>query len=90
MRWTQPPAPMNVEQEKKVWDSHDSQEETAVRSTDDRSSRRWSFLSRDGAKGPQRDSRHLSTVQSEGMRTELKSMFEDTEEVDDVVPGLAR
>lgn len=36
-----------------------------------------------------RDDRHLSTVQSQGMRTELKSTFEDIEELN-VVPGLAK
>lgn len=78
------------------WESQDSQDDTAVRSNMDRSDRssgRWSFLSRKDStklKVPgQKDSRHLSTVQSEGMRTELKSMFEDNEEVD-VMPGLAK
>lgn len=92
VKWSQPPPPMKIEPVKE-WESQDSQEETAVRSNVDRSSGRWSFLSRGNStklKVPgQRDSRHLSTVQSEGMRTELKSMFEDNEEVD-VMPGLAR
>ena len=79
----------------KEWASQDSQEGTAVPSTaqTDMSSKRWSFLSRHGSfkkAGSKNDQeqKHMTTIKSEGPRTELKSMFE-ADEGKDFVPGLA-
>lgn len=70
----------------------DSRDETAVPSTADGSSRRWSFLSRKTST-VSKGNRHggdLSTIRSEyGPRTELRSVFEN-EEIGDFIPGLAK
>ena len=86
------PAPPPMGSPEKSWVSQDSHDETAVpsiedrSSTTDRSSKRWSFLSRKtkSSKGGE-----LSTVSESGPRTELKSVF-DSEEVGDCIPGLAK
>ncbi|MCJ1280196.1 hypothetical protein MMC21_008023 [Puttea exsequens] len=85
VRWGQPPLPTKVEPIK-AWDSRDSQDWTTWRSTGDRSSKRWSFWS-GTRRGDAGSSRHLSTVQSEGMRTDVKELFDHG---DDILPGLAK
>ena len=84
------PAPPPMGSPEKSWVSQDSHDETAVPSTADRSSKRWSFLSRKtSAKARANGPAHVSTDKSEyGPRTELKSVFE-SEDVGDVIPGLA-
>ena len=85
------PAPPPMGSPEKSWVSQDSHDETAVPSTAEGSSKRWSFLSRKtSTKSKTNGHVHLSTVRSEyGPRTELKSMFE-TEEIGDFIPGLAK
>lgn len=85
------PAPPPMGSPEKSWVSHDSHDETAVPSTVDRSSKRWSFLSRKtSTKNSVNAHGHVSTTRSEyGPRTELKSVFE-TEEIGDFIPGLAK
>ncbi|CAD6564939.1 MAG: hypothetical protein ASARMPREDX12_004514 [Alectoria sarmentosa] len=85
------PAPLPMGTPEKSWVSQDSHDETAVPSTADRSTKRWSFLSRkESTKSDFNGPGHLSNIKSEyGPRTELKSVFE-TEEVGDFIPGLAR
>ena len=86
-----PPPPMR--QPVKGWESQDS---TAVPSTahTDRSSKRWSVLSRGGSTMDKRrakdgdDQKHMTTIKSEAPRTELKSMYEE-EEGKEFIPGLA-
>ena len=83
----------------KEWQSQDSQDGTAVPSTaqTDLSSKRWSLLSkaesyRDKFRGREahdHHQKHMTTIKSEGPRTELKSMFEE-EEGREFVPGIAR
>ncbi|KAM0800927.1 hypothetical protein BDR22DRAFT_888942 [Usnea florida] len=86
------PAPPPMGSPEKSWVSQDSHDETAVpsiedrSSTADRSSKRWSFLSR---KTKSSRGGELSTVSESGPRTELKSVF-DSEEVGDCIPGLAK
>ena len=85
-----------MRQPSKEWASQDSQDGTAVPSTAQTnvSSKRWSFLSKaestrnklNGKDGD--DRRHMTTIKSEGPRTELKSMFE-VEEAKECIPGLA-
>ena len=84
------PAPPPMGSPEKSWVSQDSHDETAVPSTVDGSSKRWSFLSRKTSKKSRVNGHGLpSTTRSEnGPRTELKSIFE-TEEVGDFIPGLA-
>ena len=92
--FSNPPPPMR--QPSKEWASQDSQDGTAVPSTAQTnvSSKRWSFLSKaestrnklNGKDGD--DRRHMTTIKSEGPRTELKSMFE-VEEAKECIPGLA-
>ena len=92
--FSNPPPPMR--EPTKEWESHDSQDGTAVPSTaqTDLSSKRWSLLSkaesvRDKLRWREsNDPRHMTTIKSEAARTELKSMFEE-EEGKDFVPGLA-
>ncbi|KAL6716814.1 hypothetical protein ACLMJK_004726 [Lecanora helva] len=89
-----PPPPMRSPA--KEWISQDSQGDTAVPSTaqTDRSSKRWSLVSRAGEmmdkrRGQGDDQRkNMTTIKSEGPRTELKSMYEE-EEGKEFVPGLA-
>lgn len=91
------PAPPPMGKPDKSWVSQDSHDETAVPSTADRSSKRWSFLSRKISAKPKVNGHghghgyeHVSSIRSEyGPRTELKSVFE-MEEVGDFIPGLAR
>ncbi|KAF6225245.1 hypothetical protein HO133_010442 [Letharia lupina] len=85
------PAPPPMGSPETSWVSQDSHDETAVPSTADRSSKRWSFLSRKTSTKPKLDGHgYLSTLRSEyGPRTELRSVFE-TEEVGDFIPGLAK
>lgn len=85
------PAPQPMGSPEKSWVSQDSHDETAVPSTADRSSKRWSFLSRKtSTKNKVNGHGHVLTTRSEyGPRTELKSVFE-TEEIGDFIPGLAR
>ena len=79
----------------KEWQSQDSRDGTAVPSTaqTDRSSRRWSFLSGSGFSKEKMRVRegeipqHMTTIKSEGPRTDLKSMSED-EEGKEFIPGL--
>lgn len=75
----------------KSWVSQDSHDETAVPSTPDRSSKRWSFLGRKTpTKAKIQKYEYRTTTESEyGPRTELKSVFE-AEEIGDFVPGLAK
>ncbi len=85
------PAPPPMGSPEKSWVSQDSHDETAVPSTADTSSKRWSFLSRKAStKSKIEGHGYLSTIRSEyGPRTELKSMFE-AEEIGDFIPGLAK
>ncbi|KAF6230615.1 hypothetical protein HO173_011152 [Letharia columbiana] len=85
------PAPPPMGPPETSWVSRDSHDETAVPSTADRSSKRWSFLSRKTSTKPKLDGHgYLSTMRSEyGPRTELRSVFE-TDEVGDFIPGLAK
>ena len=88
------PAPPPMGAPEKSWVSQDSHDETAVPSTADRSSKRWSFMSRKVSTKPKANGHgDISTIKSDmkseyGPRTELKSVFE-TEEVGDFIPGLA-
>ena len=93
------PLPPSRRGSDKNWESQDSQEGTAVPSTagaTDVSSRRWSFLSRHGSfmsKVREKDvegNRHMTTIQSDGPRTELKSLFEVGEGEGEMIPGIAR
>ena len=83
------PAPPPMGSPEKSWVSQDNHDETAVPSAMDRSSKRWSFLSRKtSTKSDFIGHGHPRTTTSEyGPRTELKSIFE-TEE-GDFIPGLA-
>ena len=85
------PAPPPMGSPEKSWVSQDSHDETAVPSTADRSSKRWSFLSRKVAIKPKVDKHgYQETTESDyGTRTELKSVFE-AEDIGDFIPGLAR
>lgn len=56
-----------------------------------------SFLIRDGSLKKKKGEdagvvgrQHMSTTQSEGVRTELKSMFEEDESGKDVIPALPK
>lgn len=105
--WSNPPPPevkesVRIEEEgeaEKSWESHDSSDGTAGPNTanTDRSSKRWSFLSRDGSlkkkKGEDAGAvgrQHMTTIHSEGPRTESKSMFEEDESGKEVIPGLPK
>ena len=86
------PAPPPMGSPEKSWVSQDSHDETAVPSTaDNRSSKRWSFLSRKTPTKPKGNKHeYRATTESEyGPRTELKSVFE-AEEIGDFIPGLAK
>ena len=86
------PAPPPMGSPQKSWVSQDSHDETAVPSTaDNRSSKRWSFLSRRTPTKPKEPKHeYRATTDSEyGPRTELKSVFE-AEEIGDFIPGLAK
>ena len=86
------PAPPPMGSPQKSWVSQDSHDETAVPSTaDNRSSKRWSFLSRKTPTKPKENKQeYRATTDSEyGPRTELKSVFE-AEEIGDFIPGLAK
>lgn len=75
----------------KSCESEDSYDKTVVPSTADRSSKRWSLLSRKlSQKSKMNGLDHISNTGSEyGPRTELKSMFE-ADEIGDFIPGLAK
>lgn len=84
------PAPPPMGSPEKTWVSDDSYDVTAVPSTADRSSKRWSFLSRKTSKKSKiHGHEHPNTGSEYGPRTELKSMFE-AEEIGDFIPGLAK
>ena len=85
------PAPPPMGSPEKSCESEDSYDETVVASTADRSSKRWSFLSRKTSKKSKNDGHELDMITGSeyGPRTELKSMFE-AEEIGDFIPGLAR
>lgn len=93
--FSNPPPPACEPQ--KEWQSQDSRDGTAVPSTTqtDVSSKRWSFLSKTGSvkdklRGKEaNDPKPMTTIVSEGPRTELKSMSED-EEGKEYLPGLAQ
>ena len=73
-KWEQAPAPHRLPE--KHWETEDSQECTAVPSTaggTDPSSKRWSFLSRHGSfksKNKVEDEKHMTTINSQGLRTD--------------------
>ena len=86
------PAPPPMGSPQKSWVSQDSHDETAVPSTsttDNRTSKRWSFLGRRISTKPKDNQQGFRAVtESEyGPRTELKSVFE-AEEIGDFIPGL--
>ena len=85
------PAPPPMGSPEKSCESGDIYDETVVPSTADRSSQRWSFLSRKTSKKSKIDGHELDTITGSeyGPRTELKSMFE-AEEIGDFIPGLAK
>ena len=93
--FSNPPPP--IREPTKEWQSQDSRDGTAVPSTaqTDVSSKRWSFLSKTGSikdkpRGKEGiDQKQMTTIHSEGPRTELKSMYED-DEGKECLPGLAQ